>query len=310
MCVLCPPLILRNHKEMIYLILGLGIFSCSTAVIFIKLSDVHPFLLAGYRTILAAALLLPLFVRQFREHRIHLGWHYLLPAATLAAHFITWTIGARATDAANATLIVNMAPLAMPFFLFMLMGEVLNWREIAGTILALAGVFALAGRDYAIAREHFAGDVISLISMLLFALYLALGRLHRGVPGIWLYVVPVYGLCGVFCLVAAAPVTDLARIFSVREYLLLLALALVPTIIGHSCLNYALKHLRGQAVSICNLGQIFFASVMAFFLFGEVPQPIFYIACTLIGAGIYLAIRSRAGTRHLSDAPEQKVAST
>lgn len=281
---------------MVYLLLLLGIVSCSTAVIFIKMSTVNPFLLAGYRTLFAAILLSPLFIRQLRSRPDAFSWRHIaravFPAAALSFHFITWNIGARSTNASNATLIVNMAPVVMPFLLFFLMREVVNRREILGTLLAVTGMFLLAGGDYALNRENLTGDLTCFISMLLFALYLALGRLNRDFPGIWLYLVPVYGLTGLICFAAAGVVTNPFQVYAGREYLILLALVLVPTIIGHSCLNYALKHLRGQVVSICNLSQVLFASVMALLLFGEVPAPVFYLAAALIVGGATIAIRA------------------
>src|SRR5210317_1848569 len=93
---------------MVWRITGLlfGVFACSTAVILIKASTVHPLLLCGYRQVMAALILLPLFVRDLRRHRGTYTWHHLrrvlLPASMLAAHFVSWTVGARLTAAANA----------------------------------------------------------------------------------------------------------------------------------------------------------------------------------------------------------------
>ena len=56
----------------------------------------------------------------------------------LAAHFITWAYGARMTLTAQASLIVNLAPVAIPFFLHWLLRERINCREILGTGLALS----------------------------------------------------------------------------------------------------------------------------------------------------------------------------
>jgi drug/metabolite transporter (DMT)-like permease len=273
-----------------------GVFACSTSVIFIKASHAHPILLSGYRLALAAVLLLPSYARSVRRHHSVYGWPHvartLVPALVLAAHFISWTVGARATTAANASIIVNMVPIAMPFFLFFSVGEVINRGEIAGTLLSICGVALLAFGDYAASRENLAGDVICFFSMLLFAWYLALGRRNRDFPGLWLYLVPLYGFAGLTCFAAALPVTQVFRTYEVREYLLLIALAVVPTIVGHSLLNYSMKHLRGQIVSIATLGQFVFAGVMAFALFGEIPERNFYVASALILAGSVLAIRS------------------
>lgn len=83
----------------------LGVFACSTAVVFIKLSTVHPLLLSCYRQVLASLILLPLFLRDVRRHRDSYGlthiWRTALPAFMLATHFASWTVGARLTSAAT-----------------------------------------------------------------------------------------------------------------------------------------------------------------------------------------------------------------
>jgi drug/metabolite transporter (DMT)-like permease len=166
--------------------------------------------------------------------------------------------------AANATLIVNMVPIVMPFFLFFLLREGVNRHEVAGTLLAILGVVVLTWGDYQIAPGNLLGDFVCFLSMLLFGLYLAYGRVNRGIRSLWLYLVPLYAIAGVICLLLAMPYANpFAILLNGREILLLLGLALIPTVLGHSLLNFSLKHINGQAVSVCNLGQFVFAGIMA-----------------------------------------------
>jgi drug/metabolite transporter (DMT)-like permease len=279
-------------------VLGLGVFACSTAVIMIKMCSVEPVLLSAYRLLVAAVALTPLFARDFGRHRASYSSRDLrrtvVPGILLAVHFITWIMAARMTDAANASLIVNLVPVVMPFLMIALVGERINLGEIAGTLAALVGLVILTGADYQLDREHFWGDMLCLVSMLFFATYLALARRNRQlVPTTWLYAVPLYYLAGLLCLAAAlvAGINPM-RAYSASDVALVLGLGLVPTVLGHSILNYALKHLRGQVVSIVNMGQFAFAGAMAYFLLGEVPKLAFYPACALLVLGCILAVRS------------------
>jgi drug/metabolite transporter (DMT)-like permease len=146
--------------------------------------------------------------------------------------------------------------------------------------------------DITLSTEHVSGDLTCFGSMMLFASYLALARRNRDFPSLWTYVVPLYFTGGILCFAAAIPVTDLTQTFAPREYLYLLALAVIPTIIGHSTLNYSLKHMRGQLVSVCNLTQFIFAGIMAVFAFGEIPAWTFYLAAALIVLGAAVTIRA------------------
>lgn len=273
------------------LLLIIGVFCCSTSVIFIKLSTEHPILLAAYRLLIASAVLTPSFLRSLKRQSE--GWSLrnirfsLLPGVVLGLHFIAWNTGARMTLAANSTLIVNMVPVVMPFLLFLLSREIINRREILGTFVAMAGVTLLGSVDIHIDRSTFFGDMVCFLSMVLFALYLALARRNKTGADIWLYVVPLYYIAGVFCLIVGIFFQNPVKSYSMEDMLYIVGLAIVPTVVGHSTLNYSMQQLRGQLVSIAVLSQFIFAGALGYLLLGEIPHPFFYLSSgLLIGGGI------------------------
>ena len=282
------------------LLLLVGVFCCATSVLMIKASQLHPALLSAYRLLLSAALLSPLYVYNLRKHRHEFaGRNFrltLLPATLLAFHFITWTQGAQWTHAANATLIVCMVPVAMPFLLYSTIGEKITMTEVVGTAMALGGAIWLTASDFWVSRQTLMGDITCFVSMLFFAFYLVQARANRDFPSIWLYVVPLYAAAGVICFFIAFFVVRPMTLPAPREFLIIIGLALVPTILGHSILNHAMRHLRGQTVSVVNLFQFVFAGVLAFFLYGEVPRPVFYAAGALVVAGAIIVIHAMAAT--------------
>lgn len=303
------------------LLLVVGVYCCSTAVIMIKACEVHPVLLASYRQLLAALALSPLLLRDLRRHlvrgaagdargatalaaaatgsapptaafRPRMLLRTVLPGAVLGAHFVTWIIGARLTPAANSSLIVNMVPIAMPFLAYALLRERLTRGELTGTAVAIGGLVLLGWADFRLSAVHFQGDLLCFGSMLLFALYLALGRRNRAFPSLWLYVVPLYFVGGVVCFVAALPQVSPLAIPSAWDGLMVLGLALVPTVMGHSILNASMKHLSGQTVSLANLGQFVFAGVMGYAWLDEGLAWSFYPAAALVVLGAVVALRS------------------
>ncbi|MFW6353116.1 MAG: EamA family transporter, partial [Verrucomicrobiota bacterium] len=176
-----------------YLILLFGVFACATSVIFIRTSSTDPLLLSAYRLLLGVVFLLPLTWRARRRHptyRMSREFRQVLwPGALLALHFITWIDGARQTAAANATLLVNMTPVAMPFFLWFVARERVTRGEMLGTLVVLMGVVLLVAADLRYAGQNVLGDVICFVSMLLYTAYLAFARRNRAIPSIYLYVV-------------------------------------------------------------------------------------------------------------------------
>lgn len=272
-----------------------GVLCCSTSVLLIKASGLHPAVLASYRLLGAALLLSPLFWVQLRKYRTQYSARHLkmtlLPAFTLALHFISWAQGAQLTRTANASLVGNLTVVVVPFLMFFLVRERVSKREVVGTLIALAGVVWLASSDFNLSRSGLWGDIVCFGSMVLFSFYLVQGRLNRDVPNIWLYLVPLYAFAGLICLGVASVVADPFAPHSALAWWCALGLAVGPTIIGHSILNVSIQRLSGQIVSVCNLFQFLFAGVLAWMLFHELPHPAFYSAGLLVVSGALLVIR-------------------
>ncbi len=254
-------------------------------------------MLAAYRLLLATFLLLPVFLRDFlRYPHPSLGTMFtssLLPGVVLGLHFITWVIGARMTPGANATLIVSLVPLVMPIFMFFLYQEGINRREVLATVVALTGMIILSAGDFSINKEHLIGDIVCLVSMILFGFYLALGRNSAKYESIWLYLIPMYLVAGVFCFFIALFYSSPLHEYSNKEITMIVGLAVVPTVIGHSLLNYSMQKFRGQTVSIVNMGQFIIAGIVAYFLYQEIPATAFFIASILFLFSIWLIIGQR-----------------
>jgi drug/metabolite transporter (DMT)-like permease len=280
------------------LLLIFGTFVSATSVVMIKASSIHPLLQSSYRLLGAAILLTPFFFRELRERseapRLNLSVPPLIPGILLGLHFIAWIYGARLTLASNSTVIVNMSPVVMPFFAFFLLSSVPGRREVLGTLIAAAGVALLAISDYRGDAEHFTGDIYCFVAMLLFVAYLALGRRNNSAGRIWSFLVPLYYEGGLFCL-AVALVLGISPIAGITwmDVAMTAGLAIGPTIMGHSIMNWAMLRFPPQVVSIVNLGQFIFAGILAFFLFGEIPRAIFYVTSALIVAGAVIAILPR-----------------
>ncbi|BAJ64299.1 DMT family transporter [Anaerolinea thermophila] len=285
---------LRNpHPALRFALLLFGVMCGSTAVILIKASNEHPFLVASYRLLLASVILFPFFLRDLKEEPFY-GWRQvswtLLPALALAIHFMSWVVGARMTPVANASLIANLTPVAMPFFVWLFFRERVNRIEVLGTLLTLLGLILLTGFTFRVNPAHFKGNLICFGSMLAFAMYLALGRRNGGRIRLWLYMVPLYFFAGLISLITATFWINPIKPYTLSNILYILALAAIPTVGGHTILNYSLKFFRGQVVSVTNLSQPIFATFLGYLVFKEKPAALFYLAAGIMMAGILMVL--------------------
>lgn len=279
------------------LVLMVGVFASSLSVIFIKDSTSHPIWLSGIRLLVAAVFLTPLFVIHARKNPTGVSAQQIMRSfpggVMLAVHFITWAMGARLTYAINGTLIVNLATVALPFIMWGVNHERINRREIIGSLIALLGVVILVGGRLQISGQNVRGDLLCFVSMILYCFYIAFGRRNGMGRSLWLYVVPLYYISGVMCVSIAllTPGIPLPPI-SMHEVAMLICLGLIPTVIGHSIMNWCIKSMRGQVVSTANLFQFGFAGISGYLIFNEKPSLLLYPMCVLIIIGSLIVIRA------------------
>jgi drug/metabolite transporter (DMT)-like permease len=124
--------------------------------------------------------------------------------------------------------------------------------------------------------------------------YLVIGRRLRKGISLVNYIFVVYGMAALV-LVAAALLSGLPFFgYSPLTYLMLLSLALIPQLLGHSAFNYALAYLSAAFVSVAALGEPVGSTVLAYFLLAETPGALKLTGAALILAGIAIASRGPA----------------
>lgn len=275
-----------------YVLLLLAVLATSGSAYFVREADVHPILLASYRQLIAALVLSPVFLSLLRKHpEISVKKLFIAvipPAVLLSAELSVWNVAARTTEMANASLLINLMPLAMPFVLFGLYRERINGREMKATAIALAGLVLLVSAD--IASSNFLGDGLALTAMVMLTIYLTMARRFSEVPSIWLYVVPMYTVGGLGAGIVGLFVADSYVPGGSQGWLPVLGLALLSTVIGHSLLNRSMQVMRGQTVALVNMLHPVFAGIIGFVAFAEEPTVLFYGAAALLMLAAYIVI--------------------
>jgi drug/metabolite transporter (DMT)-like permease len=136
-------------------------------------------------------------------------------------------------------------------------------------------------------REHPRGAVAG-------AAYFTLGGVLRQRLGLMAYVLPVYATAAAVLGALALAVGDPLAITAPREHAIFLTLALGPMILGHTLLNWALRHLPAWAVSTTILAEPVASTALVFVALGERPPATALVGATAVLAG--LAAVARGGT--------------
>ena len=90
----------------------------------------------------------------------------------------------------------------------------------------------------------------------------------------------------------------------IANLVLLVALAAVPQLLGHSVYNYALRRVAPTVVALVLLGEPIGSAALAFLILGESPPPGIYLGGAIILFGIALAI---APARNRGEATESEL---
>lgn len=271
----------------------------------VRISHAHPLVIAAWRlafslVIIGIALAITGQWRQWRrlatsELAIALG-----AGALLALHFWSWNTAVGLTSVAASVVLVNTQPVVVALLSAVWLHEVPTRRQWIGIAIAMAGALIVASPDFAADSatqdahpRALLGDMLSLFGAATAAVYFVVGRRLRATLDLWAYVGLVYGACLLVLLllvgVTGAPLAPQPP----REMAIFIALALGPMLLGHTGMNWALKHAPAYVVNLTLLGEPIGATIIAAMLPGirEIPGPATFVGGAVVLAGVLLTAR-------------------
>lgn len=275
-----------------YIVLLIGIVAVSFAAIFIKMSTAHPAVVAFYRMGIATLVLAPIVIGKSKEElrrltRGQMGLA-LLAGFFLALHFLFWISSFAHTSVASSVVFVTTQPIFVALAAALFLKERPGLFLLIGVSFACIGSLVIGAGDLMTSSMTLFGDLLALGGSIMAAGYFLIGRHMRQKVSLGVYIFTVYGFCSLFLLIyIAAFRLPLAGYDSVTWFSMVM-LALIPTIIGHTSFNWALKYLHASVVSASSLGEPVGATLLAWLLLQEKPSPLTIIGGLIILLGIYL----------------------
>lgn len=293
-----PPTRLRTAAA-----LAAALVAVSSAALFIRLSHAGPLAISFYRLLYATALLAPFAWRPLRAEwpslpRRH-RWLALGSGAALALHFAAWIASLApaspyATSVAASATLVAVHPCLVALASPWASGHRVPRGAALGIALTLAGSAVIAWGDRGRGHHRLVGDLLAFLGAVAGAAYFTLGGVLRQRLGLMAYVLPVYATATALLGALALAVGDPLAITAPREHAIFLTLALGPMILGHTLLNWALRHLPAWAVSTTILAEPVASTALVFVALGERPPATALVGATAVLAG--LAAVARGGT--------------
>ncbi|HNS50444.1 MAG TPA: DMT family transporter [Anaerolineae bacterium] len=286
-------------RQRLILSLGIGILAMSSASILIRMAQaegVPSLSIAAWRLALASLVLLPYAaVTRRDEVRSLTRREWLLVALSgvfLGLHFATWIGSLSMTSVASSVVLVSMGPLFVALGSRLFLGERLSAPMAVGIAVAAGGSALIGWADRSADQDKLVGDLLALTGAVMVAGYLMIGRRVRARRSLVVYIALVYGAAMLTLLLIVWAAGMPMGGFTPQAYGWMLALALIPQLIGHSTLNWALRHLSAAFVAAATLAEPIASSILAYLLLRERITLSVVLGGVLILVGVYVASRS------------------
>jgi drug/metabolite transporter (DMT)-like permease len=243
----------------------------SFAAIFTRRCQAGPVAIAAGRMTVAVLVLLPWCFR-YRKELTNLTRRtklvVVLAGLALSIHFVAWNAAVLGTSLANALLIGNVHPLFVLAVERWLFGLGTPRLRVVGTLLAVCGASVVSFGGSSSGTHSLEGDLAAVVAAAAFAAYLLIGQRVRRHLSLVPYVTIVYGAAAIALNLAACWTQPLLGL-SAETYSYLVLLGLVPTLIGHSAWNLAVRHISPTIVAISALGEPIGAGALGYWMLDE-----------------------------------------
>ncbi|MBE3596611.1 MAG: DMT family transporter [Hydrogenibacillus sp.] len=276
----------------------LGVVFISTSAIWVRLSGSPPAVTAAYRLLFTVMLMLPYAF--LRRKSLISQWKTLSPldvrwlavsGVLLAVHFDLWFWSLDYTSVASSVVLVTLQPLftfagGMIFF-----RERLNVRMWLGGASAILGSVLIGWGDFAFGGMALFGDALALLAALFVSLYWMIGQRVRVRLDATAYTFALYTVATVVLFALALARGERLYAYVPHDWLYFVALAVFPTLLGHSLFNWVIRWIPASTLSVAILGEAVGSALLAYMLFGETLHLGQWVGGTMILIGIALAIR-------------------
>lgn len=283
------------------LVLAGGVAAISFGAVFIRVAQdagMPSLLIASLRLVIAALLITP---ATLRHHSTALGgltrrgWGLAaFSGAVLAVHFASWVTSLEYTTVLVSVTLVTTTPIWTALIEVVVLKGSLSRGLIIGLIVALVGgvLVGIPSGEPPITpagSNILLGGGLALLGAVTVGVYLIIGRVMRSDIALLPYIWIVYGMAGFVLLMGVITQGIPLLGYSLIAYGAVFANAIIPQLIGHTALNYAVKYASPTYVTIATKLEPIGSAVLAFFMFQELPTTWQVIGSAVILVGVLFA---------------------
>ena len=277
--------------------LFVAVLGVSASAPLVKLAEAPAAAVAAYRMLFSTLLLLPVVALAHRGELAGMRrsdlLHCLAAGTLLGFHFLAWFVSLDYTTVASSVTLATLQPLFAFVLAYFMFGERLRPRAFAGAMLSIAGAMVIGWGDIAVSGMALLGDALALLGAALATGYFFAGYRARQHLSLNAYTFVVYATAAavltLYCLVFDVPLSG----YPEADWAVFAALAVFPTLLGHSVFNWSMRYVSATVISVVILCEPIGASALAWLMFGTLPQASHYIGGAAVLAGVLVFMRYR-----------------
>lgn len=285
----------RERSGSLVAALAIGVLAVSFAAIcFRKAAPTHPLTMSGIRLLIAAVLLSPFILRGRRAGRLEgsVLQGALLAGLFYALHFGAWVWSLTLTSVAASVTLVTATPILLAGVALVTGRDRPGRRVWIAIGLALVGLGVVGRSDMGLSHDALVGDALALLGAAAMAGYLLLARRFEDLD------VPAY--MGVACGVGAAVLLSLGFVLGVdlmpasrAAFGWILLSALLPQLVGHQLLTWALRRATPAVVGMATVGEPVVSTALGVWMLGEWVDLGTAIGCGVTLCAVLIAVSGR-----------------
>ena len=274
---------------------------CAFSAIFVRYSTAPSVTMAAYRMGLASLILLPAILKGHINELKNIDKKTLLLCLVngvfLGLHFAAYFESLKHTSVASAVVLVDTQVIFVALIMWLVMKQKIPFKGIIGIVLTLGGsvIIALADKSGGGSNVLY-GDLLALAGSVLFAFYASIGYVARKNLSTTAYTFILYFVAFITLTLISFVTGDGMTGYGFMNVFWALMLATFPTMLGHSLYSWSLKYVSPVFMSTAVLLEPVFSTIMAVFLFKEIPVMLQVAGIIIIIIGVVTYSLAKDGT--------------
>ena len=283
--------------------LFISIISVSISAIIIVTIDAPPLSIAFYRMLFTTLIILTLiilnkkYIHELKKISKKTFLSMIIIGLILAVHFALWITSLKLTSIASSVILVSVHPIIVGPVSHYFFKEKLSIINLIGILLSIFGVIILVYGNYgflSLTIDSIEGNILAFLGGIAAGLYILGGRKTRKKISIIPYVFIVYSSSTIALFIICIIFNSQLYNLNIIDYQLILLMAIVSGIFGHTVYNWVLKYIRTSIVSVALLGEPLASTVFAIIIpwINQVPSIYTIFGGVIILSGIYMTAKS------------------